>query len=197
MNYKKSFCFLAICGLMFTACTQVKNTSSSSKKADRLIAQSDVSVNKEEKIPTLSEIISKDVGFTKLFEMVKATKYLEKFKENGPYTVFAPTNGAVEKLSPKVRENLKKPENAQMVTGILNCHIIPGIINKQDILKAIRENNGSVKLRTIGGTRLIASMKGSKIYLIDKNGNAGRLMINDIESSNGIIHTIESVLMAK
>ena len=77
----------------------------------------------------------------------------------------------------------------------MDCHIFRGLINKQDIIKAIKENGGSVKLKTIGGTRLIASMKDDKIYLIDKKGNAGRLMANDIEASNGIIHTIESVMM--
>jgi len=191
MNYKKSLRFLILFVVTLVSCNQPKNTQ------DKLIAQTIVPVVEEETIPTLSDVISKDVGFTKMYEILKTTEYLKKFKDEGPYTVFVPTNGALERVSPKVIEDLKKPENSQKVMSVLNSHIIPGIINKQDIIKAIKENNGSVKLKTIGGTRLIASLKGDKIYLIDKTGKAGRLMINDIESSNGIIHTIETVLMIK
>jgi len=162
-----------------------------------LIAQVDTKEQKEEKTPTLYEVISKDVGFKEFYEILKNTEYLEKFKENGAYTVFVPTNGALERLSPKMLKDLKKPENQKKLITILNSHILPGVINKKDMTKAIQDYRGSVKLKTIGGTRLIASIKQDKIYLIDYSGNAGRLMINDIETSNGIIHTIESVMMTK
>jgi len=79
----------------------------------------------------------------------------------------------------------------------MNCHIIPGTINEQDIIKAINEGKGSVKLKTLGGTRLIASRKRGKIYLIDKNGNAGRLMKTDIEATNGMVHTLETVMLPR
>ncbi|MEW7291127.1 fasciclin domain-containing protein [Aquimarina sp. 2304DJ70-9] len=192
MNLKIAFHILTISGvLLFSACTQPKKSTS---KDEKLIAQASI-LPTEEKVPTLSEIISTDVGFTKLNEIVKSTAYEKKLEEKGPYTVFAPTNGALDRLPSKMLENLKKPENQEKLVSILNYHIIPGLINKQDIIKAIKEYGGSVKLKTIAGDRLTASMKGDKIYLIDERGNAGRLMINDIEASNGIIHTTESVMM--
>ncbi|GAA4279149.1 fasciclin domain-containing protein [Aquimarina mytili] len=192
MHFKTSLHILSILGvLLFSACTPSKKSTS---KDEKLIAQASI-LPTEEKVPTLSEIISVDVGFTKLSEMIQATEYAKKLEEEGPYTVFAPTNGALDRLPPKMLENLKKPENQEKLISVISYHIIPGLINKQDIIKAIKEYGGSVKLKTIAGDRLTASMKGDKIYLIDERGSAGRLMINDIEASNGIIHTTESVMM--
>ncbi len=193
MNLRIAFHIFIISGvLLLSACTQPKKSTVKSQN-DKLIAQANVAAVEE--VPTLSEIISVDVGFTRLHEMVQATGYAKKLEEEGPYTVFAPTNGALDRLPPKMLENLKKPENQKKLTSIISYHIIPKLINKQDIIKAIKEYGGSVKLKTIAGDRLTASMKGDKIYLIDERGNAGRLMTNDIEASNGIIHTTESVMM--
>ncbi|GAA4274339.1 fasciclin domain-containing protein [Aquimarina gracilis] len=195
MKLKTSLHIFAISGLLiFSACNETKKVSTSEN--EKLIAQANV-LPTEEKIPSIAEILSNDIGFTKLNEMVQVTAYAKKFEEKGAYTVFAPTNGALERLSPKMLSALSNPENKEKLTSVLNYHIIPGVINKEDMIKAIKEYGGSVKLKTIGGQRLTASMKSGKIYLIDKTGNAGRLMINDIETSNGIIHTIESVMMPK
>ncbi|WP_025744061.1 fasciclin domain-containing protein [Aquimarina pacifica] len=197
MNFKTSFRIIAISGLLvLNSCAENKKTNSPVNQNDKLIAQANI-LAVEEKIPTISEVLSADVGFTKLFGIVTSTGYDKKFEEKGPYTIFAPTNGALDRLPPKMLENLKKPENQEKLLSILNYHVIPGVINRQDIIKAIKEYGGSVKLKTIGGTRLTASMKGDKIYLIDERGNAGRLMNNDIEASNGIIHTTEAVMMPK
>ncbi len=194
MNLRIAFYIFTISGvLLFSACTQPQKTTVKNQN-DKLIAQANIDAV-EEKIPTLSEIISIDVGFTKLSEMMQATGYIKKLEGEGPYTVFAPTNGALDRLHPKTLESLKKPENQEKLISMLNYHIISGLINKQDIIKAIKEYGGSVKLKTIAGDQLTATMKKDKIYLIDERGNAGRLMINDIEASNGIIHTTESVMM--
>lgn len=196
MNFKtKSYTLIVLVVFIFSSCTQSKKNISKTQN-DKLIAQVDVK-GEEEKKPLLSEIISVDVGFTTIYSMIKSTEYLEMFSGDQSYTVFVPLNGAIDKLHPKTLESLKKPENVERLKSIMNCHIIPGLISKQDMVKAINEFGGSVKLKTLGGERLTATIKDDRIYMIDKNGNAGRLMMNDIEASNGIIHTIESVMMPK
>ncbi len=181
--------------LLFNACTQPKKKTSNNQN-DKLIAQASL-VPEVEKVPSIVEVLSTDVGFTQWFEVLQNNAYDKKFEEKGPYTVFVPTNGALDRLPPKMLDKLQKPENQERLHAILDYHIIPGLINKQDIIKAIKDFGGSVKLKTIAGDKLTASMKGDKIYLIDERGNAGRLMVNDIEASNGIIHTTESVMMPK
>lgn len=194
MNLKKLFQVITVSGLLiFTSCNDVEKKTTSEKN-DKLIAQASM-LAAEKKVPTIYETISINVDYTKLHKILKDTKYPELLASKGPYTIFAPLNGALKKLHPKTLKNIQKHENLSRLESIMDCHIILGLINKEDIIKAIKENGGSVKLSTIGGTKLIASIKDDKIYLIDKKGNAGRLMKNDIEASNGIIHTIESVMM--
>ncbi len=181
--------FAIILIITFVSCQTVEKKD---RRNDNLIAQANISA-KEEKIPTINEVISYDIAFTKLKEVVQSAEYAEKFNSQKPYTVYAPLNGAFKKLPEGELEKLSKEELA----AIMNCHIIRGTINEQDIIKAINEGGGSVKLKTLGGTRLIASRKRGKIYLIDKNGNAGRLMKTDIEVTNGMIHTLETVMLPK
>ena len=194
MKMIHSLKILTISGLLiFTSCNETKSNATKVEN-DQLLAQASM-IPTEKEVPTIYERIAIDVSYTTLHNMLKETKYPKLLQEQGPYTIFIPLNGAIKKLHPKTLKNLQKPENTSKLEAVMDCHIFRGLINKQDIIKAIKENGGSVKLKTIGGTRLIASMKDDKIYLIDKKGNAGRLMANDIEASNGIIHTIESVMM--
>ncbi|MBW1296714.1 fasciclin domain-containing protein [Aquimarina litoralis] len=198
MKIKTPFNFLAfIIIITFVSCDNlVVKKNPNAGKNDKLIAQADIPVE-ENKNLTISEVLSYDIAFSKLNEIIKSSEFAEKFEGKKSYTVFAPLNGAFSKLPKATLESLTKEENKESLSAILNCHIIPGTINEQDIIKAINEGGGSVKLRTLGGTRLIASRKRGKIYLIDKNGNAGRLMKTDIEATNGMIHTLETVMLPK
>lgn len=198
MKIKTPFNFLALILIItFVSCDNlVVKKNPNAGKNDKLIAQADIPVE-ENKNLTINEILSFDIGFTQLNEIIKSSEFSEKFKGEKSFTVFAPLNGAFSKLPKGTLEDLKKEENKETLAAILNCHIIPGTINEQDIIKAINEGGGSVKLRTLGGNKLIASRKRGKIYLIDKNGNAGRLMKTDIEAANGMIHTLETVMLPK
>ncbi len=182
--------------LLIGACTTTNENNTPFEKNNVLIAQT-VVPEEEEKVPTINEIIATDVGFTTLKQVIQSTEFNEILNGKRPYTVFAPSNGAFTKLPKGDFEKLMATENEAKRTAIMNCHIIPGLINEKDILKAINEGRGSVKLKTLGGTRLMASLKKGKIYLIDNNGNAGRLMITDIEANNGMIHTIETIMLPK
>lgn len=187
--------FALVLIITFVSCQQVEKKDRT--MSDKLIAQANVADKEEKKIQTITEVLSGDIGFTKLNEIVQSSEYAEKFNSNKSYTVFAPLNGAFKKLPEGTIEKMMNSENKADLTAIMNCHIIPGTINEQDIIKAINEGKGSVKLKTIGGTRLIASRKRGKIYLIDKNGNAGRLMKTDIEATNGMVHTLETVMLPR
>ncbi|MFD2564990.1 fasciclin domain-containing protein [Aquimarina rubra] len=195
MKSKTPFNFLVfIIIITFVSCQDlVVKKESKSLDNDKLIAQADIPTN----VSTINELISYDIAFTELNKIVQSSEYAEKFSGQKSYTVFAPLNGAFKKLSKDTIEKLMSSENKDDMTAIMNCHIIPGTINEQDIIKAINEGGGSVKLRTLGGTRLIASRKRGKIYLIDKNGNSGRLMTTDIEATNGMIHTLETVMLPR
>ncbi|WP_344925664.1 fasciclin domain-containing protein [Aquimarina addita] len=195
MRTVRLFSILVVSGVLAISCNQNEKSNDAQNNSEGLIAQASIPV--EEKIPTIQEIIASDIGFTELKKLVQSSEFEEIFNQKGPYTIFAPLNGAFNKLPKGSLENILKPENKDQLSAIMNCHIIPRVINEADMQKAIEEGKGSITLETINGTNLIASLKRGKIYLIDKNGNAGRLMTTDIEATNGIVHTIESVMLPK
>ncbi|PKV52681.1 putative surface protein with fasciclin (FAS1) repeats [Aquimarina sp. MAR_2010_214] len=184
--------------LLTVACNDSKNGNTIQGQSDKLIAQTTTqSKIVEEKLPTILEFASMDKGFSTLTSAIKATELTKSLGNEGSYTIFAPVNLAFDKLRPGTVERLLKPENMEQLKTILNCHIIPNVITEEDIAIAIKEGNGSVKLKTIGGALLTATMKGDRVFLIDQMGNGGNLVTTDVKASNGLIHTIDAVMMPK
>jgi uncharacterized surface protein with fasciclin (FAS1) repeats len=134
---------------------------------------------------------------TTLVAAVKAADLVETLQGNGPFTVFAPTNAAFEKLPMGTVETLLKPENKKMLQTILTYHVVAGKMNSNDIAKAIKMGNGKAMLKTLSGGTLIAWMKDKKLYITDEKGGMSQVTIADVNQSNGVIHVIDSVLLPK
>lgn len=132
---------------------------------------------------------------TTLVAAVKAAGLVETLSGPGPFTVFAPTNGAFDKLPKGTVETLVKPENKEMLTGILTYHVVSGKMSAEDLMKAIKGGGGKATLTTVAGGMLTAMQKGKKIVLTDAKGNNATVSIADVFQSNGVIHVIDTVLM--
>ncbi|MES2373535.1 MAG: fasciclin domain-containing protein [Bacteroidota bacterium] len=132
---------------------------------------------------------------TTLVAAVKAANLVETLQGSGPFTVFAPTNAAFDKLPAGTVETLVKPENKGTLTKILTYHVISGKWNAESIAKMIKEGGGSVTLKTISGGTLTAWMKGDKLVLTDEKGGTSTVTIKDVNQSNGVIHVVDAVLM--
>jgi uncharacterized surface protein with fasciclin (FAS1) repeats len=115
----------------------------------------------------------------------------------GPFTVFAPTNAAFDKLPNGTVETLLKPENKSKLTAILTYHVVAGKLDSKELAKLIKEGNGRAELKTVQGGKLWAMMKGNKIVLKDENGGMSMVTIKDVYQSNGVIHVIDSVVTPK
>lgn len=134
---------------------------------------------------------------TTLVAAVKAAGLVETLQSKGPFTVFAPTNAAFDKLPKGTVETLLKPENLKLLQTILTYHVVAGKMNSSDIAKAIKAGNGKATLKTVSGGALTAWMKGSNLYLTDENGNSAKVSIADVNQSNGVIHVIDAVVTPK
>lgn len=134
---------------------------------------------------------------TTLVAAVKAAGLVETLQGAGPFTVFAPTNMAFDKLPKGTVETLLKPENKKMLTNILTYHVVSGKMNAKDIDKAIKAGNGKATLKTVSGGTLTAWMKGKDLYLTDEKGGSSKVTIADVNQSNGVIHVVDTVLMPK
>lgn len=134
---------------------------------------------------------------TTLVAAVKAADLVETLQGKGPFTVFAPTNAAFNKLPKGTVETLLKPENKKMLQTILTYHVVAGKMNASDIAKAIKAGNGKATLKTVSGGTLTAWMKGKKLYVTDEKGGMSQVTIADVNQSNGVIHVVNTVLLPK
>ncbi|MFN4145604.1 MAG: fasciclin domain-containing protein [Runella sp.] len=138
-------------------------------------------------------INSKD--HTTLVAAVQAAGLVETLQSAGPFTVFAPTNAAFDKLPAGTVETLVKPENKGTLTKILTYHVVAGKWDADAIAKAIKAGNGEATLMTVAGGKLKATMKGKKLILTDEKGGMSSVTIKDVYQSNGVIHVIDTVVM--
>lgn len=134
---------------------------------------------------------------TTLVAAVKAAGLVETLQGKGPFTVFAPTNAAFDKLPKGTVETLLKPENLKTLQTILTYHVVAGKMNASDIVKAIKAGKGKATLTTVSGGTLTAWMKGNDVYLTDENGNSSKVTIADVNQSNGVIHVVDTVVLPK
>lgn len=134
---------------------------------------------------------------TTLVAAVKAAGLVETLQGNGPFTVFAPTNSAFEKLPAGTVETLLKPENKAMLTSVLTYHVVPGRLDSKELSKWIKNGKGSYELTTVQGGKLTVMAKGNKVYVQDEKGGTAEVTIADVYQSNGVIHVINSVVLPK
>jgi uncharacterized surface protein with fasciclin (FAS1) repeats len=134
---------------------------------------------------------------TTLVAAVKAAGLVETLSSAGPFTVFAPTNAAFNKLPAGTVETLVKPENKGTLTTILTYHVVAGKMSAADVVAAIKAGNGKAMLKTVQGGTLTASLKGKSVILTDEKGGMSKVTIADVNQSNGVIHVVDTVLMPK
>lgn len=132
---------------------------------------------------------------TTLVAAVKAAGLVETLKGDGPFTVFAPTNEAFDKLPKETVPTLLKPENKAMLTKILTYHVVAGKWSAAQILAKVKEGHGKAELKTVQGGSLWAMADGKKLYLVDEKGNKSWITIADVFQKNGVIHVVNTVLM--
>ena len=151
-------------------------------KGTQQVATTTVAANKT---PDIVETAASVDDFSTLVAAVKAAGLVETLQGDGPFTVFAPTNEAFAKLPEGTVESLLKPENKSKLIAILTYHVVPGKVMAADVVKL-----DSAK-----------TVQGSKVKIAVKDGTVmvdnAKVVKTDIETSNGVIHVIDSVILPK
>jgi uncharacterized surface protein with fasciclin (FAS1) repeats len=130
------------------------------------------------------EVAASNGSFNTLVAAVKAAGLVETLSGKGPFTVLAPTDAAFAKLPAGTLENLLKPENTKQLVEILTYHVVPGVAAYSDQVVKMTE------IPTVLGNTIKVTVKDGKVML----GNA-TVAIADVETSNGVIHAIDTVLL--
>ncbi len=141
----------------------------------------------EEKLSDIVDTAVADGRFTTLVAAVQAAGLVETLKGEGPFTLFAPTDDAFAKLPAGTVEDLLKPENLETLTNILLYHVVPGKVMAADVIQL----DGQMVDTALEGEQIKITVKDGKVYLND----TVQVIITDIETANGVIHVIDTVLL--
>jgi transforming growth factor-beta-induced protein len=141
----------------------------------------------EEKLSDIVDTAVADGRFTTLVAAVQAAGLVDTLKSEGPFTLFAPTDEAFAKLPAGTVEDLLKPENLETLTNILLYHVVPGKVMAADVVQL----DGQMVDTALEGQQIKITVKDGKVYLND----IVQVIITDIETSNGVIHVIDTVLL--
>jgi transforming growth factor-beta-induced protein len=136
---------------------------------------------------TIVDIAVADGRFTTLVAAVQAAGLAETLSGEGPFTVFAPTDDAFAALPAGTLDELLKPENKQQLTDILLYHVISGKVMAADVTGL----DGKMADTALEGKQIGIKVDMGSVYL---NENT-KVIITDIEASNGVIHVIDAVLL--
>ncbi len=163
-----------------------------------LPAVSSVMVGGESMLPSLN-IVENAVNsgdHTTLVAAVKAADLVGTLSSEGPFTVFAPVNAAFAELPDGTVESLLEPGNKETLTAVLTYHVVPGAITYDELRNLIDANGGEAELTTAAGARLTAAMNGPRnIVVTDAAGGTANIVTYDVIQSNGVIHSIDKVLL--
>lgn len=132
---------------------------------------------------TIAEVASGDSRFSTLVTALDSAGLVQTMQEDGPFTVFAPTNAAFNKLPEGTVQSLLQPGNRDRLTSILTYHVVEGANMAADV-------QGMSSATTLEGSSLSISTSGDSVQV----GNATVIQA-DVQASNGVIHAIDTVLM--
>ena len=181
---------------IFTSC---KNNSEEPEKKEVETEVEDTAedMEAEPEVGTIVEVAVGNDDFSTLVTALKAAELVETLYGEGPFTVFAPTNDGFGKLPEGTVPTLVKPENKEQLTGILTYHVVSGKFMAEDVVNAVKENDGSFTVATVQGEELTITLDGENVVLTDANGNTSTVVIADVDASNGVVHAIDTVVMPK
>jgi uncharacterized surface protein with fasciclin (FAS1) repeats len=145
---------------------------------------------------TVVEVAQGNADFSTLVSAVTSADLAGTLGGAGPFTVFAPTNAAFEKIPAATRDSLMAPAGKGDLTKILTYHVVPGRVDAATLMQQIQAGGGSAALTTVeGGTLTARAGADGSVTLTDENGGVSRVVQTDVAASNGVIHAIDTVVM--
>lgn len=183
---KKSVFILAMASAALVSCTKsetVTAADSSSASAETTAVHGQEGVQDEDSSPDIVKLAAGNQDLTTLVKAVQTAGLATSLSNAGPFTVFAPTNAAFDKLPPGTVDDLLKPENNGKLNDILGHHTYVGVI------KAEQFTDGQ-NLGMVDGKNITIKMVNGKPTV---NGNVN--IIASVPASNGMVHVVDSVIL--
>ncbi len=141
-----------------------------------------------EEMGTIVDVASANEDFSTLVAAVTAAGLGETLSGAGPFTVFAPTNEAFAALPAGTVESLLEPANKDKLSSILTYHVVSGKVLAADL-------KDGQKVKTVQGEELTVGVSDDGVTVTDASGQTYKVLVADVEASNGVIHGIDGVLI--
>ncbi|APE27992.1 fasciclin domain-containing protein [Aurantiacibacter gangjinensis] len=177
--------------LAIAACSPADETT-----VDDDTAMADEGTNADTGPGTIVDVASNNEDFSTLVTAVTTAELGETLSGEGPFTVFAPNNGAFDAVPEDTMTTLLSEEGREQLTSILTYHVVEGETMAADLVSAIEgAGEEGYSIPTVGGGTLTAMMGDNGPTLTDAAGNTVNIVSTDVDASNGVIHVIDGVLM--
>ena len=145
---------------------------------------------------TIGDALAASADDSAFVQALQSAGLIETLRGAGPYTVFAPANAAFDAIPEDARRRLTAPDQRERLTQLLSFHIVSGTVTAEDLGRAIdRGQGGRAELATVTGQNISLSREGEAIILTDGAGGRARITRPDQVQSNGVVHSIDAVLM--
>ena len=198
MNIRTTFGLIAAsaAALTLAACGNNQNAPEASAPAtDPTITAPASDVNTT---PTADIVAAASTApdFTTLTAAIQSADLSQRLAGPGPFTVFAPTNAAFDKIPAADRTALMQANKKADLTKILTYHVVPGRITAADLTTQAASNNGTASLTTVQGGKLsLRDAGGGRWEITDAKGGKAVITLADQARTNGVVHVIDTVLM--
>lgn len=167
-----------------TTAPQTAATPANLPTAAPPIAQTPTTPTASKNLAQLAQSASTQGSFTTLSRAVQAADLTKQMAEQGPYTVFAPTDAAFAALPKGTVDNLLKPENKQQLVKLLGYHAIPGQVTSSQLTSGqVKTVEGSPVTLKVNSTTSTVTVNGAKVIQAD------------IPASNGVVHVVDKVIL--
>lgn len=149
-------------------------------------------------LPLMSEVVAANAELTSLTDLFGESK-----ANMGPFldgssdaTLLAPTNAAFEGMEPTARDFLLAEENVASLKQVLGGHLLRQDMTAEQLMGALAEDEaGEMRLQTSNGGAVMAKMVEDELIFVDARGNEARVVEADVETENGTVHLIDTVLL--
>lgn len=143
---------------------------------------------------TVLAVAERDADFTTLVSALQTAGVSATLNGPGPFTIFAPTNAAFEKIPAADRDALTRPEGQAELRRLLTYHVIPARLDAANLVQRIQAGGGTLSLTTLQGGVLTARVDANgSVLLTDAAGGQLRVVEADLAASNGVIHAVDTV----
>lgn len=146
---------------------------------------------------TVLQDIAQTKNFSTLEKALKTSGADAALAGEGPFTVFAPSNQAFAKLPDRSFNALLRPSEKDKLAKLMNYHVVAGLHDAVSIRRDIAEDGGATTYQTVAGSNIRVTAAGNRLTLTDENGNTSNIVAADAYQSNGVVHTVDTVIIPK